>query len=69
MLSVLSAPVLDGLNILTEQVLVFQKPDGSGEQANGTAGTPLGQGLHVENDPDDRPVCDYFISQDAAFVH
>jgi hypothetical protein len=53
----------------SEQVLVFQKTDGSGEQANGTLGTPIGQGLHVEKDPDDRPVCDYFISQDAAFVH
>jgi len=53
----------------SEQVLVFQKTDGSGEQANGTLGTPIGQGLHVEKDPDDRPVCDYYISQDAAFVH
>jgi hypothetical protein len=49
-------------------VLVFQKPDGSGEQANGTLGTPLGQGLHTEKDPDDRLMCDYFSANDAVFV-
>lgn len=53
----------------SEEVLVFQKPDGSGEQANGTAGTPVGQGLHTEKDPDDRPVCDYFAANDALWVH
>lgn len=53
----------------SENVLVFQKPDGSGEQANGTAGTPIGQGLHEERDPDDRPVCDFYAANDAAFVH
>lgn len=44
----------------TEQVLVFQKPDGS-------AG-PVGQGLHTEKDPDDRPACDFIIANDADFV-
>jgi hypothetical protein len=44
----------------SEKVLVFQKPDG-------TEG-PLGQGLHVEKDPDDRPVCDFIISEDLQFV-
>jgi len=53
----------------SENVLVFQRPDGSGEQANGTAGTPVGQGLHEERDPDDRPVCDFYADNDAAFVH
>ncbi len=53
----------------TEKVLVFQRPDGSGEQANGTAGTPVGQGLHVERDWDDRPICAVFAANDAAFVH
>lgn len=53
----------------TEQVLVFQKTDGSGEQANGTAGTLVGQGLHTEKDPDDRPVCDYYAANDAVWVH
>lgn len=48
---------------------MFQRPDGSGEQANGTAGTPVGQGLHEERDPDDRAVCDFYAANDAAFVH
>ncbi|KAF8858473.1 alpha/beta-hydrolase [Acephala macrosclerotiorum] len=53
----------------SENVLVFQRPDGSGEQANGTAGTPVGEGLHKERDPDDRPICDFYAANDAAFVH
>ena len=53
----------------SQNVLVFQRPDGSGEQANGTAGTPVGQGLHEEHDFDDRPICDYYAANDAAFVH
>lgn len=53
----------------SENVLVFQRPDGSGEQANGTAGTPVGQGLHKEKDPDDREICDFYAANDAAFVH
>ena len=48
---------------------MFHGPDGSGEQANGTARTPVGQGLHEEKDPDDRPICDFFAANDAAFVH
>jgi hypothetical protein len=46
-----------------EQVLVFQKPDGS------ALGSTVGQGLHTEKDVDDRPVCDFIISEDAQFVH
>ena len=46
---------------------MFHGPDGSGEQANGTARTPVGQGLHEEKDPDDRPICDFFAANDAAF--
>ena len=53
----------------TEQVLVFQKTDGTGEDANGTAGVPFGQGLHVETDPDDRPACVYIVSQDVTLQH
>jgi hypothetical protein len=53
----------------TEEVLVFQKPDGSGEFPNGSFGVPVGQGLHVEKDPDDRPICNFIISEDAVFVH
>jgi hypothetical protein len=53
----------------SQNVMVFQKPDGSGEQGNGAPGTPVGQGLHVEHDFDDRPVCDYYAANDAAFVH
>jgi hypothetical protein len=53
----------------TEEVLVFQKTDCSGEFPNATFGVPVGQGLHVEKDPDDRPICDFIIGQDAAFVH
>jgi len=32
-------------------------------------GVPAGQGLHVEKDPDDRPICDFIIGEDAVFVH
>jgi hypothetical protein len=53
----------------TEEVLVFQKPDGTGEFPNGGFGVPVGQGLHVEKDPDDRPICNFIISEDAFFVH
>jgi hypothetical protein len=53
----------------SQNVLVFQKPDGSGEQANGAPGTPVGEGLHEEHDFDDRPVCDFYAANDAAFVH
>ncbi|CZR64831.1 uncharacterized protein PAC_14730 [Phialocephala subalpina] len=53
----------------SENVLVFHRPDGSGEQANGTAGTPVGQGLNEERDPDERAVCDHYAANDAAFVH
>ena len=53
----------------TEEVLVFQKPDGSGEFANGSFGVPVGQGIHVEKDPDDRPACDFIVANDAAFMH
>ena len=52
-----------------EQVLVFQKPDGTGEYANGIGGVPVGQGLHIETDPDDRPACAYIISQDVTLQH
>ena len=45
----------------TEQVLVFQKPDG--------VSGPVGQGLHTEKDPDDRPVCDFIVAEDAQFLH
>ena len=45
----------------SEQVLVFQLSDGSEGQ--------VGQGLHTEKDPDDRPMCDYIISEDPQFVH
>ena len=48
---------------------MFQRPDGSGEQANGTAGTPIGQGLYEEKDLDDKAVCDFYAANDAAFVH
>ena len=53
----------------SQNILVFQRPDGSGEQANGTAGTLVGQGLHEEQDPDDRPFCEFYAANDAAFVH
>ncbi len=53
----------------SENILVFQRPDGSGEQANGAAGTTVGQGLHKEKDPDDRPICDFYAANDAARVH
>jgi len=53
----------------SQNILVFQRPDGTGEQANGTAGTPVGQGLHEEKDPDDRPICDLYAANDAALVH
>lgn len=53
----------------SENILVFQKPDGSGEQSTGALGTPVGQGLHTEKDPDDRPTCAYYAANDAAFVH
>jgi hypothetical protein len=49
--------------------VVFQRPDGSGEQADGATVTPVGQGLHEEKDPDDRPICAYFAANDASFVH
>jgi hypothetical protein len=64
-------------NSRTEQVLVFQKPDGSAARA-GNAGIEdtrvggygvTGQGIHVERDPDDRPVCEFIIAHDADFVH
>ena len=45
----------------TEQVLVFQLSDGSEG--------PVGQGLHTEKDPDDRPMCAFIISEDAQFIH
>jgi hypothetical protein len=48
---------------------VFQKPDGSGEFSNGSFGVPVGQGLHLEEDPDDRPMCDFITANDAVFVH
>lgn len=44
----------------TEQVLVFQKADGIAR--------PVGQGLHTEKDPDDRPFCDFIIAKDAEFI-
>jgi hypothetical protein len=50
-----------------EQVMVFQKTDGSGEQSNGTAGTPVGQGLHEEKDSDNRSICDFYAENDLAF--
>jgi len=53
----------------SENILVFQRPDGSGEQANGAAGTTVGQGLHKEKDPDDRPICDFYAANDATWVH
>ena len=53
----------------SQNILVFQRTDGSGEQANGTLGTPVGQGLHEEKDPDDRPFCEFYAANDAAFVH
>lgn len=53
----------------SEKVLVFQRPDRSGEQANGTVGTPAGQGLHTEKDTDDRAICDFYAANDPAFVH
>jgi carboxylesterase type B len=45
----------------SEQVLVFQTPD----RAEGK----VGQGLHTEKDRDDRPICDFIISEDAQFIH
>jgi hypothetical protein len=30
---------------------------------------PVRQGLHIEKDPDDRPICDFIVDEDAAFVH
>jgi hypothetical protein len=48
---------------------VFQKPDGSGEFSNSSFGIPVGQGLHLEEDPDDRPMCDFITANDAVFVH
>jgi hypothetical protein len=48
---------------------VFQKSDGSGEFPNGSVGVPVGQAFHLEKDPDDRPMCDFIIANDAAFVH
>ncbi|KAH9209813.1 hypothetical protein DL95DRAFT_413534 [Leptodontidium sp. 2 PMI_412] len=50
----------------SENVMVFQKVDGSGEQANGTSGTPVGQGLHEEKDPDNRSICDFYAENDMA---
>lgn len=47
--------------------MIFQKVDGSGEQANGTSGTPVGQGLHEEKDPDNRSICDFYAENDMAF--
>jgi hypothetical protein len=46
-----------------EQVLVFQKLDGS------ALGSTVGQGLHTEKDVDGRPVCDFIISEVAQFIH
>lgn len=48
---------------------MFQKPDGSGEFANGSFGIPPMQGLHLERDPDDRAMCEFIVANDAAFVH
>jgi carboxylesterase type B len=45
----------------SEQVLVFQTPDG--------AEGKVGQGVHTEKDMDDRPMCDFIISEDAQFIH
>ena len=53
----------------SEEVLVFQKTDGSGEFPNGSFGVPVRQGLHIEKDSDDRPICDFIVDGDAAFVH
>lgn len=53
----------------SEQVLVFQKTDGSGEQADGAGGAMVGEGLHLERDPDDREVCDFYAENDAVWVH
>lgn len=47
-------------NRQTEQVMVFQTTDGS----HG----PIGQGLHLEKDKDDRPACDFIIGKDLEFV-
>lgn len=44
----------------TEKVMVFQLADGS----HG----PVGQGLHVEKDEDDRPACDFIIAKDSEFL-
>lgn len=48
---------------------MFQKPDGSGEFANGSFGVPPGQGLQLERDPDDREMCEFIVQNDAVFVH
>lgn len=40
--------------------MVFQLADGS----HG----PVGQGLHVEKDEDDRPACDFIIAKDLEFL-
>jgi len=64
-----SSTDVDLLKTDSERVLVFQKPDGSGEFANGSFGVAVGQGLHLEKDSDDKPMCDFIIANDAAFVH
>ena len=45
----------------SDQVLVFQTTDGSEGK--------VGEGLHTEKDRDDRPICDFIISEDAQFIH
>jgi hypothetical protein len=64
-----SSTDVDLRKIDSERVLVFQKPGGSGEFANSSLGVPVGQGLHLERDSDDRPMCDFIVANDAAFVH
>jgi hypothetical protein len=46
---------------IDDQVLVFQTP-------NGGAGVP-GEGLVVEADREDRPICEFFANNDAVFIH
>ena len=48
---------------------MFQKPDGSGEFPNGSFSVLVGQRFHLEKDPDDRPMFDFIIVNDVAFVH
>lgn len=40
---------------------MFQTTDGSEGK--------VGEGLHTEKDRDDRPICDFIISEDAQFIH